>query len=90
MPLLGWLAAVLVRPGDVRSWWGLGGQIAGEALASAVLMLGIGARMPLRCWLAILAWPVVRASGWVTAWLPLPVTWGEGNAVWRRPVRKER
>jgi ceramide glucosyltransferase len=90
MPLLGWLAAVLVGPGDVRSWWGLGGQIAVEALASAALMLGIGTRMPLRCWLAILAWPVVRVLGWVTAWLPLPVTWGEGKAVWRRPVRKSR
>lgn len=88
MPLLGWLAAVLVRPADPRSWQGLLGLIAGEAFASAVLMLGVGARMPLRCWLAIVAWPVVRAVGWVTAWLPLPVTWGEGKAAWRRPVRK--
>ena len=90
MPLLGWLAAVLIRPADVRSWQGMIGQIAVEALASAVLMLGVGARMPFRCWLAIAAWPLVRAAGWVTAWLPLPVTWGEGKAVWRRPVRKSR
>lgn len=88
MPLLGWLAAVLIRPADPRSWQGLLGQIVGEAFASAVLMLGVGARMPLRCWLAIVAWPVVRAVGWVTAWLPLPVTWGEGKAAWRRQVRK--
>jgi ceramide glucosyltransferase len=90
MPLLGWLAAVLVRPGDAVSWQGLTGQIAAEALASVVLMLGVGARMPLHCWLAILAWPVVRALGWVTAWLPLPVTWGEGKAAWRRPVRRNK
>lgn len=90
MPLLGWLAAVVVRPGDAVSWQGLTGQIAVEALASAVLMLGVGARMPLHCWLAILAWPVVRALGWVTAWLPLPVTWGEGKAAWRRPVRRTK
>ena len=90
MPLLGWFAAVLVRPGDAVSWQGLTGQIAVEALASAVLMLWVGARMPFRCWLAIAAWPLVRAAGWVTAWLPLPVTWGEGKAAWRRPVRKSR
>lgn len=90
MPLLGWLMAVLVRPGDPRSWQGLVGQIAVEALASAALMLGVSARMPWRCWLAILAWPVVRALGWVTAWLPLPVTWGEGKAAWRRPVSRRR
>lgn len=90
MPLLGWLTAVLIRPADPRSWQGLLGQIAMEALASAVLMLGVGAQMPLRCWLAIAAWPAVRALGWVTAWLPLPVMWGEGKAVWRRPVRKSR
>ncbi len=90
MPLLGWLAAVLIRPADPRSWQGLLGQITVEAFASAVLMLGVGARMPLRCWLTITAWPVVRALGWVAAWLPLPVTWGEGKAAWRSPMRKPR
>lgn len=90
MPLLGWLVAALVRPADPRSWQGLAGQIAVEALASAALMLGVSARMPLRCWLAISAWPLVRAAGWVAAWLPLPVTWGEGTAAWRSPTRKPR
>lgn len=90
MPLLGWLVAVLVRPADPRSWQGLVGQIAVEALASAALMLGVSARMPLRCWLALAAWPLVRAAGWVAAWLPLPVTWGEGKAAWRSPMRKSR
>ena len=87
---VGWLVAVLVRPADPRSWQGLVGQIAVEALASAALMLGVSARMPLRCWLALAAWPLVRAAGWVAAWLPLPVTWGEGKAAWRSPMRKSR
>lgn len=86
LPLLGWTIVCGMRPTDPVAWVGLAGQYAFECVVAGILLQRVGFRGPALGWLAVLAWPAVRAGVWLAAWLPIPVTWGDTRP-WERPVR---
>jgi ceramide glucosyltransferase len=86
LPLLGWLALVLVRPGSPWSWLGLGGMMQMDVLAAALIFREIGCRLALRHLVTLELWSLGRPLVWLACWLPWPVTW-RGRRWWG-PFRK--
>ncbi len=86
LPVLGWMALVLLRPDWPGGWLGLAGMIACDTLAAALICRRVGCRLRLRDWAVLPVWSVGRALLWLLCWLPWPVWWrGE---VWHGPFDK--
>ncbi len=87
LPFLGWLAAALARPSAGLSWAGLGGTWLAESVFAGIAFRRLNCALPRKGWLAFIAWPPLRALTWLAVWMPLPIRWGEGHALWRQPRR---
>ncbi len=75
LPVLGWLAAVALQPGNIFAWAGLFSMIQAEVFFAESLCREAGCRLRLRDLPLVEAWSLLRVAVWVSCWLPWPVTW---------------
>ena len=75
LPVLGWLAAVVLQPGNIFAWAGLLCMIQAEVFFAESLCREAGCRLRLRDLPLVEAWSLLRVGVWISCWLPWPVTW---------------
>jgi len=85
LPLLGWAGLAVLAPTNPVAWLGLGLQWLLETTAVLLLCRAVRCRMSPGGWVALLAWPPIRALAWLAVWLPLPVTWRGAVRRWAKP-----
>jgi hypothetical protein len=81
MPLIGWLAWLLVNPADRFGWIGLLTVLAADTVAALLICrfvgLGIGwTRLPI-----LPLWSLCRGLSWIACWFPWPIVW-RGQKWW--------
>jgi hypothetical protein len=84
LPVLGWLALALVRPGLPLGWIGLAGTMQMDVLAAALIFRRVGCRLKWMHVPVLELWSLGRALAWLACWLPWPVTWSGRR--WRGPT----
>lgn len=87
-PLIGWLLFVLLHPTHLSGWIGLVSQWLFEAVVAGTILTEVGFQNPGRYARGIALWPLIRALGWLTAWLPVPVWWDRNP--WKKPTNQLR
>jgi ceramide glucosyltransferase len=81
VPMLGWLAAVLMCPACAAAWLGLVATTQMEFLTAAVLFSLAGCE--LRPIWAVWLWSVLlRPLTWLVCWMPWPVVFRSQNRKW--------
>jgi ceramide glucosyltransferase len=75
MPVLGWLGAAVLHPGNVFPWLGLALTIGAEGVFASLLCRAAGCRWRLEYIPVAAAWSVLRPLVWAACWLPWPVIW---------------
>jgi ceramide glucosyltransferase len=88
LPLLGWFALVLTKPGLFFGWLGLLGTMQMDVVAALLIMRRVGCGSRLRDLAVLEFWSLGRVLVWLACWLPWPVTW-RGQRWWgpfQRPV----
>ncbi len=84
-PLVGWAGLLTLRPQNAVGWAGLGLQWFFEVCVAIVILRRLRCRIPMRAWLTVALWPVLRVTCWMAVWLPLPVIWRGTVRRWTRP-----
>ncbi len=82
VPVLGWVLCLLFLPEKNMAWCGLAMTVLAESCWAMALMRRVGCRVPLRLWMLLPVWSVVRAGSWLACWLPWPVRWA-GRWWWK-------
>jgi ceramide glucosyltransferase len=75
LPILGWLAWLLLDPMNPLPWLGLLAVMTADAITAVVISRLVGARLGWwRLWVVPL-WSLVRGLTWLYSWIPLPIVW---------------
>jgi ceramide glucosyltransferase len=82
LPVLGWIAAIVLQPRNPLAWAGLLGMVAAEVCFAEGLCREAGCRLGLRDMAAAVVWSLGRGFVWLFCWLPWPVVWR--RRVWHR------
>jgi len=83
MPVLGWVAAVLLHPGSFFAWLGLLGMVQADVLFAAAICRKAGCGMKWGHVLGMEIWSFWRTFLWIFSWVPWPVLWS--GKMWRGP-----
>jgi ceramide glucosyltransferase len=86
LPVLGWMAMVLVAPTHPAAWGGLLGIVALDGVTALAIFRSLG--YPIRgSALSVLpVWSLLRGLTWLACWLPWPIVW-RGH-LWWTPRRR--
>lgn len=87
IPMIGWVAALILRGGDLIATTCFLAQWLLETLVGIIICSLVGCRPSPRTWAGLLLWPLVRAFAWLAVWLPVRVVWGGRKATWSTPRR---
>jgi ceramide glucosyltransferase len=80
-PMLGWLSAVLLHPGNPVAWLGLAATGQVEVLTATSLFWLVGYEM--RSWWVVSLWSLLlRPLTWVACWMPWPVVFRSQKRKW--------
>jgi ceramide glucosyltransferase len=83
MPVIGWLAWLLVEPTQTPAWIGFGTVLLADTLAAGAICTLVGCRIRLRHAVVLPLWSLLRGITWLACWLPWPVVW-RGRYWWSR------
>jgi ceramide glucosyltransferase len=81
MPLLGWLAWVLMNPAESLPWLGLLTVLAADTIAALSICRVVGCRIGWRRLPTIPLWSFLRGLSWLACWFPWPIVW-RGRKWW--------
>jgi len=81
MPVVGWLAAVALMPGEPTAWLGLGAALALDSAAALAICRALACSLGWRRVPLVPLWSLLRALTWIACWLPWPVVW-RGRKWW--------
>jgi hypothetical protein len=83
MPVLGWLAAVMLHPTDFFAWVGLLGMVQADVLFAAAICRRAGCSLKLGQLPGLEIWSFWRTGLWILSWVPWPVVWS--GKIWHGP-----
>jgi len=83
MPVLGWLAAVIMHPADFFAWVGLLGMVQADVLFAAAICCQAGCGLKWRHIPGMEIWSFWRTILWILSWVPWPVLWS--GKIWHGP-----
>jgi ceramide glucosyltransferase len=81
IPLLGWLAWLLVNPAQQSAWMGLLAVLIADAVAALSICRVVGCRIGWRQLHILPLWSFLRGLSWVACWFPWPIVW-RGQKWW--------
>ena len=81
MPLLGWLAWVLMNPAHSLPWVGLSTVLGVDAMAALLICRVVGCRIGWKHLPIIPVWSFLRGLSWLACWFPWPIVW-RGRKWW--------
>jgi len=81
IPLLGWLAWLLVNPAEPIAWMGVAAVMAADFLAALAICRAVGCRIGWKRLYTVPIWSLTRAISWFACWFPWPIVW-RGRRWW--------
>ncbi len=81
LPVLGWLAWLLLNPTQPFGWLGLMTVLAVDTVAALAICKALRCPVGWRNLPAIPLWTVIRGTTWTACWLPWPIVW-RGRRWW--------
>lgn len=75
MPMLGWLAWLVVDATSAAAWAGAAGTLLMESTAALLILRRVACDVPPLQTSLLPAWSVLRALAWLACWVRWPVVW---------------